>query len=69
MLAAMIAQDTGFAHQVDITLAIVNTDQSALHDFLESQNYRLANWRIASRDLGYRRFFDINTLIGLRMED
>jgi (1->4)-alpha-D-glucan 1-alpha-D-glucosylmutase len=69
MLAAMIAQDPGLAQQIDITLALVNADHSALHDFLESQNYRLANWRIASRDLGYRRFFDINTLIGLRMED
>jgi (1->4)-alpha-D-glucan 1-alpha-D-glucosylmutase len=36
---------------------------------LEAQSYRLAWWRSAGRDLGYRRFFDINTLIGLRMED
>ncbi len=36
---------------------------------LERQNFRLAYWRAASRDLGYRRFFDINTLVGLRMED
>ncbi len=40
-----------------------------MHTLLERQNYRLAYWRAASRDLGYRRFFDINTLAGLRMED
>src|SRR5262249_42480465 len=36
---------------------------------LERQNYRLAYWRAAERDLGYRRFFDIDSLIGLRSED
>jgi (1->4)-alpha-D-glucan 1-alpha-D-glucosylmutase len=41
----------------------------ALHELLERQNYRLAFWRTAREDLGYRRFFDINTLIGLRTED
>ena len=33
------------------------------------QNYRLAHWRTASQELDYRRFFDIDTLIGLRVED
>ncbi|MCA1743907.1 MAG: malto-oligosyltrehalose synthase, partial [Desulfovibrionales bacterium] len=36
---------------------------------IEQQNYRLAFWRTAGRDLGYRRFFDINELAGLRVED
>ena len=49
--------------------ADVNADADALHDLLEAQNYRLAWWRSTGRDLGYRRFFDINTLIGLRVED
>ncbi len=47
----------------------LNHDREALDDFLTRQNYRLAYWRITSGELGYRRFFDINTLIGLRMED
>jgi (1->4)-alpha-D-glucan 1-alpha-D-glucosylmutase len=33
------------------------------------QNYRLSRWRTAARELVYRRFFDINTLVGLRVED
>ena len=36
---------------------------------LERQNYRLAFWKTAVQELDYRRFFDINTLISLRMED
>ncbi len=41
----------------------------ALHHLLERQHYRLAHWRLASSDINYRRFFDINTLAGLRVED
>jgi len=47
----------------------VNADVDALDALLEDQNYRIAFWRTAGRELGYRRFFDINTLVGLRMED
>ena len=41
----------------------------ALHDLLEHQAYRLAYWRTASHEINYRRFFDVNTLAGLRVED
>src|SRR4051794_20688687 len=41
----------------------------ALHHLLERQHYRLAHWRLASSDINYRRFFDVNTLAGLRVED
>jgi (1->4)-alpha-D-glucan 1-alpha-D-glucosylmutase len=40
-----------------------------LHELLESQAYRLSYWRTASHEINYRRFFDINTLAGLRVED
>ncbi len=39
-----------------------------LHLLLEDQAYRLAYWRVASSEINYRRFFDINQLAGLRME-
>src|SRR5204863_6498729 len=35
---------------------------------LEAQAYRLAFWRVASDEINYRRFFDINDLAALRME-
>ena len=41
----------------------------ALHRLLERQHYRLGHWRLASSDINYRRFFDINKLAGLRVED
>ncbi|HEY7873778.1 MAG TPA: alpha-amylase family glycosyl hydrolase, partial [Actinomycetota bacterium] len=47
----------------------VNGDVDQLHDLLEAQNYRLSFWRTAMRELDYRRFFDINTLVALRQED
>ncbi|MDQ6691821.1 MAG: malto-oligosyltrehalose synthase, partial [Candidatus Dormibacteraeota bacterium] len=47
----------------------LNTDREALHMLLERQHFRLASWRTAGRELDYRRFFDVNSLAGLRMED
>ena len=41
----------------------------ALHELLEAQPYRLSYWRTASHEINYRRFFDVNTLAGLRVED
>ena len=41
----------------------------ALHHLLERQHYRLAHWELASSEINYRRFFDINSLAGLRIED
>jgi (1->4)-alpha-D-glucan 1-alpha-D-glucosylmutase len=40
-----------------------------LHDLLEAQPYRLASWKVASDEINYRRFFDVNNLAGLRMEN
>ena len=39
-----------------------------LHRLLEQQHYRLAFWRVAADEINYRRFFDINELAGIRME-
>jgi len=40
-----------------------------IHRLLEAQVYRLSNWRVSGEEINYRRFFDINDLIGLRMEN
>lgn len=39
-----------------------------LHHLLEQQAYRLSFWQVAADEINYRRFFDINDLAGLRME-
>ena len=36
---------------------------------LEGQHYRLCLWRVATEELNYRRFFDVTTLAGIRVED
>jgi (1->4)-alpha-D-glucan 1-alpha-D-glucosylmutase len=68
-------QDPAIRPILDKALAEVNGvegDQSSfdrLHRVLEAQPYRLALWRVSSEEINYRRFFDINDLVGLRMEN
>jgi len=40
-----------------------------LHELIKVQTFRLAYWRVASDEINYRRFFDINDLAALRMEN
>jgi len=40
-----------------------------LDALLSAQPYRLAYWRVAAEEINYRRFFDINELAAVRMED
>jgi (1->4)-alpha-D-glucan 1-alpha-D-glucosylmutase len=42
---------------------------TALDRLLDAQAYRLAYWRVAADEINYRRFFDINDLAALRMEN
>jgi (1->4)-alpha-D-glucan 1-alpha-D-glucosylmutase len=39
-----------------------------MHALLQQQAYRLAHGRIATEEINYRRFFDINDLVSLRVE-
>ncbi|NTX32400.1 malto-oligosyltrehalose synthase [Burkholderia pyrrocinia] len=43
--------------------------RACLHRLLERQHYRLAWWRTAADELNWRRFFDIATLAGIRVDD
>ena len=47
----------------------INTDPVRLDALIAEQNYRLAYWKVAAEEINYRRFFDINDLAALRMED
>ena len=40
-----------------------------LAELVDRQWYRLAHWRVATEELNYRRFFDVDTLAAIRMED
>ena len=45
------------------------TSQLPMSELLESQHYRLAWWQDAGTELNWRRFFDVTSLIGIRVED
>jgi (1->4)-alpha-D-glucan 1-alpha-D-glucosylmutase len=68
-LARLCEERDGVVKAVETALDRVNDDADLLDAMLERQNYRLAFWRTARDDLDYRRFFDITSLAGLRMED
>jgi (1->4)-alpha-D-glucan 1-alpha-D-glucosylmutase len=40
----------------------------ALHDLIQLQYWRAADFRVAADDINYRRFFNINELAGIRVE-
>ncbi|HEY6879770.1 MAG TPA: malto-oligosyltrehalose synthase, partial [Polyangiales bacterium] len=44
------------------------TSFDALDRMLRQQSYRLASWRVAFEEINYRRFFDVNDLAAVRME-
>jgi (1->4)-alpha-D-glucan 1-alpha-D-glucosylmutase len=74
-LSKLAARHRQFLYAVEKAVAAFNgsaeDNQSfgLLHRLLEEQPYRLAHWRTASSDINYRRFFDITSLGGVRVED
>lgn len=68
LLERLCSEEKDVSSAIDRSLSDLNHNLDALDDFLNQQNYRLAYWKTADQQLGYRRFFDVNTLIGLRME-
>ena len=71
----LVAETPVVGEQIELALRSFNGEPGRpesfdqLHELLESQPYRLAYWRTASHEINYRRFFDVNTLAGLRVED
>lgn len=46
-----------------------DSSASQLERQLEEQHYQLVHWRASAKRVSYRRFFNINELIGLRVEE
>jgi len=73
--ARLVARAPGIDEAIGSALPVLNgvpgepSSFEALHELLEVQAYRLAYWRVASDEINYRRFFDINALAALRMEN
>ena len=59
----------GHDEPLEDVAARLTGDIEAIHSLLERQHYRLAFWKTAGAELNYRRFFAINDLVALRMEN
>jgi (1->4)-alpha-D-glucan 1-alpha-D-glucosylmutase len=74
-LAALVERCDALRARVEATLEWFNgvpgdpRSFDPLDSLLAEQSYRLAHWRTASEEINYRRFFDVNQLAALRMED
>ena len=68
LMTKLFEQTPFIGEAVDHAIREINNSPDKLDQFLEEQNYRLAYWETSKQELPYRRFFDVNTLVGLRME-
>jgi len=74
-LAALCARTPQIASGIEAAVDAMNGNPAdpesfeALHELIKAQTFRLANWRVASDDINYRRFFDTNDLAGICMEN
>jgi (1->4)-alpha-D-glucan 1-alpha-D-glucosylmutase len=55
--------------QTSLRLEALSHDLSLVQTLLSRQHYLLAPYQRTDKEINYRRFFAINSLIGLRMED
>src|SRR6185503_17741725 len=64
LLVRLEGDDAAVAEAIAYSMREINADVEKLHSLLRQQHYRLAYWRTADESISYRRFFNINTLIG-----
>ena len=74
-LASLASNHPGLRDAIDRALAAFNGVKGQPRSFdrldalLGEQSYRLSDWHVASEEINYRRFFDVNELAALRVED
>ncbi|MGH8177962.1 MAG: malto-oligosyltrehalose synthase [Steroidobacter sp.] len=74
-LIRLIERCPQILEHINATLATINGEPvrpgsfDALDALLEAQAYRLSYWRVAVDEINYRRFFDVNDLAALRMDE
>jgi isoamylase len=68
-LLALCRKSTAVDRGMRAAAAAIAASPARLERFLGDQNYRLSYWRVAAEEINYRRFFDINDLAAIRMED
>jgi (1->4)-alpha-D-glucan 1-alpha-D-glucosylmutase len=74
-LSGLLDRSKEALEAIDASLAEINGQRGEPRSFdrlerlLESEAYRLSFWRVAMDEINYRRFFDINDLAAIRVED
>jgi (1->4)-alpha-D-glucan 1-alpha-D-glucosylmutase len=68
-IARLLEDEPALAAAYDDVLGEINQSPDRLDELLGRQHYRLAYWRTADHEINYRRFFSIDTLAGVRVED
>jgi (1->4)-alpha-D-glucan 1-alpha-D-glucosylmutase len=74
-LALLVEGSAAIRAFLDENVRLINGKQGdprsfdLLDQILSNQAYRLAYWRVAAEEVNYRRFFDINELAAIRMEN
>lgn len=75
MLWELYRRNSAIRRFVDANIGIFNGKKRQPESFknldklLDEQVFRLSYWKIANEEINYRRFFHLNDLISLRMED
>lgn len=70
-LAGLLRERPAAAAALRREIDAINAEPSRdrLHALHEAQAWRLAHWLMAADEINYRRFFDVNELAALRIED
>jgi malto-oligosyltrehalose synthase/4-alpha-glucanotransferase len=56
-------------NDLEQAIHLINEDIPLLHQFAGRQFYRLCPWNTTNKQINYRRFFTVNGLIGLHMQE
>jgi (1->4)-alpha-D-glucan 1-alpha-D-glucosylmutase len=67
--AIQLVQNDPHAREAAEEWARGEEGKARLRELLRAQHYTLTFWRCAPSEINYRRFFDVNELAALRMED
>ncbi len=74
-LDALVSASAAVRDALERSLAAINGERGkprsfdALEALLGEQAYRLSYWGVAAEEINYRRFFDINDLAAIRIEE
>ena len=66
---AEVQQDDFLSASLDSLLELFNSSEELMQQILELQYFKPVHWKVSEERINFRRFFTINDLICLRMED